>query len=68
VPIKKYELAITKAYKRDNKNLFKSIQTASHNKRVESKIQVADWQLKVMRAMALRLSVCVSVCYKPVFY
>jgi len=34
-------------YKRDNQNLFKSIKTAC-NKRVASKIEVADWQLKVM--------------------
>jgi len=34
-------------YERDNQNLFKSIKTAC-NKRVASKIEVADWQLKVM--------------------
>ena len=36
-----------RAYKRDNQNLFKSIKTA-YNIRVASKIEVEDWQLKVM--------------------
>jgi len=36
-----------KTYKRDSQNLFKSINTA-YNKRIASKIEVADWQLKVM--------------------
>jgi len=45
--MKKYELAIVKRYKSDNQNLFKSIKTA-YNRRVASKIEVADWQLKVM--------------------
>ena len=36
-----------KTYKRGNKNLFKSTKIAYY-KRVASKIEVADWQLKVM--------------------
>jgi len=34
-------------YKEDNKNLFKSKKT-TYNKRVASKIKVADWELKVV--------------------
>ena len=44
--IKKYELAIIKTYKKDNQTLFESIKTA-YNKRVASKIKVADWQQSV---------------------
>jgi len=36
-----------KTYKRDSQNLFKLINTA-YNKRIASKIEVADGQLKVM--------------------
>jgi len=44
--MKKYELAIMKTYiyiyiRKDNQNLFKSTKTA-YNKRVASKIEVAD--------------------------
>ena len=36
-----------KTYQRDNQNVFKSIKTA-YNKRVASKFEVADWQLRVV--------------------
>jgi len=36
-----------KTYKKDKQNLFKSTKTA-YNRIVASKIEVADWQLKVM--------------------
>jgi len=39
--MKKYELTIIKTYKTDNENPFKSIKT-EHNKRIASKIEVAD--------------------------
>jgi len=45
--IKKYELAIMKTYKKDYQNILKSMKTA-YDKRVVSKLEVADWQLKVM--------------------
>jgi len=45
--MKKYELTVVKMYKNDNQNLFKTIKTA-YNKRVASKIEVTNWQLKVM--------------------
>ena len=44
--IKKYELAIMKTYKKDYQNILKSMKTA-YDKRVVSKLEVADWQLKV---------------------
>jgi len=45
---KKYdELTIMKTYQKDIQNLFKLIKTA-FSKRVAPKIEVADWQLKVM--------------------
>jgi len=37
---------VVKTYKRYNQNLFKAMKTA-YSKRVASKIEVADWQLKV---------------------
>jgi len=44
--MKKYELAIMKAYKRDSQNLYKSIKTTC-NKRAVCKIEVAGWQVMV---------------------
>ena len=38
---------IMKTHKKDNQYLFKSIKTA-YNKIFASKIEVADWQLKIM--------------------
>jgi len=43
--MKKCELAIMKTYKKGNQNLFRS--TKLRIIRVVSKIEVADWQLKV---------------------
>ena len=46
--MKKYELAIRKkTYKVDDKNLFRSKKT-TYNKRLASKIEVADRELKVV--------------------
>jgi len=43
---RKKKLAMRKAYKEDNNNLFKSKKT-TYNKRLATKI-VADWELKVV--------------------
>ena len=45
--MKKYELATKKTYKEDDQDLFKSKKTAC-NKTVASKIEFADWELKVV--------------------
>jgi len=45
--MKKHELTVEKTYKENNKNLFESKKT-TYNERVASKIEVADWELKVM--------------------
>jgi len=45
--MKKIRAGNEETYKEDNKNLFKSKKT-TYNKRVASKIEVADWELKVV--------------------